>query len=194
MNFIGSKVIETERLSLRPTVESDLKKLWEILCISEVNRYYLTSKMSLDWEEEKKWQYKKLATANDLDKFQWSIILKENNECIGQISVHEASMEDCTITDSSIRGIGWFIHPNYQRQGLATECAKSILKYMFEDVNISEIRTGAAIKNPASWKLMEKLGFQRTNKTYQIQYTFLKEPEELYSYVMNKEEYKKINT
>ncbi len=88
--------------------------------------------MSLDWEEEKNWRYKKLATANDLDKFQWSIVLKENAECIGQISVHAASMEDDTIPDSSIRGIGWFIHPDYQRKGYATECAKETLKYMFD--------------------------------------------------------------
>ena len=44
MNFIGSKVIETERLLLRPTQETDLKTLWEILCILDVNKYYLTKK------------------------------------------------------------------------------------------------------------------------------------------------------
>lgn len=191
MNFIGSKEIKTERLLLRPTIESDLKKLWEILCIPEVNRYYLTSKMSFDWEKEKIWQYKKLKRANNPDVFQWSIVLKENGECIGQISVHEANLEDETITDVSIRGIGWFINPKYQQKGLATECAREILKYMFEEVGIHEIKTGAAIKNPASWKLMEKLGFQRRNNNYQVKYAFLEELEELYSYGMTKEEYEK---
>lgn len=193
MKFIGSRVLETERLLLRPTVKSDLKTLWEILCIPNVNRYYLTSKMSLDWEKEKIWQYKKLERANNSDVFQWSIVLKENNECIGQISVHEASLEDSTIRDISIRGIGWFITPKYQRKGLATECASEVLKYMFEEVGIHEIKTGAAIKNPASWKLMEKLGFKRRNNNYQVKYTFLEELEELYSYGMTKEEYKKRN-
>ena len=65
---------------------------------------------------------------------------------------------------------------------------------MFEEVGIHEIKTGAAIKNIASWKLMEKLGFQRRNSNYQMKYTFLEEPEELYSYGMTKEEYKKRNT
>lgn len=193
MKFIGSRVLETERLLLRPTVKSDLKTLWEILCIPNVNRYYLISKMSLDWEKEKIWQYKKLERANNSDVFQWSIVLKENNECIGQISVHEASLEDSTIRDINIRGIGWFITPKYQRKGLATECASEVLKYMFEEVGIHEIKTGAAIKNPASWKLMEKLGFQRRNNNYQVKYTFLEELEELYSYGMTKEEYKKRN-
>ena len=191
MNFIGSKVMETESLLLRPTQEEDLKTLWEILCIPDVNKYYLTTKMSLDWEEEKVWQYKKLERAHYPDTFQWSIILKENNECIGQISVHEASLEDGKIKDVSIRGIGWFINPKHQRKGLAAECASEILKYMFEEAGIHEIKTGAAIKNIASWKLMEKLGFQRRNHNYQMKYTFLEEPEELYSYGMTREEYKK---
>ena len=48
MNFTGSKKIETDRLLLRPTEEKDLKTLWEILCIPEVNKYYLTSKLNTD--------------------------------------------------------------------------------------------------------------------------------------------------
>lgn len=72
------------------------------------------------------------------DKFLWSIILKNKNECIGQISVHEAHDEDEEITDKSIRGIGWFINPKYQRQGLAYEATSVILEYMFNEVEIEE--------------------------------------------------------
>lgn len=194
MNYIGSKKIATNRLILRATEESDLKPIWEILCIPEVNKYYLTCKLSYDWEQEKEWQYKKLAKVNNPDKFQWSIILKETNECIGQISVHEAHDEDASITDQSIRGIGWFITPKYQQLGLATEAAEAILEYMFNEVNITEIKTGAAIDNPASWKLMEKLGFiKRTNKTHLVKYTFIDTPVEAYSYGITKEEYIKHN-
>lgn len=194
MNYIGSKRITTNRLILRATEESDLKPIWKILCIPEVNKYYLTCKLSYDWEQEKEWQYKKLAKANNPDKFQWSIILKETNECIGQISVHEARDEDATITDQSIRGIGWFITPKYQQLGFATEAAEAILDYMFHEVNISEIKTGAAIDNPASWKLMEKLGFiKRTNKHHLVKYTFIDTPVKAYSYGITKEEYIKHN-
>jgi len=194
MNLLGSKTIETDRLILRATIESDLKLLWKILCIPEVNKYYLTSKLSPNWNEEKKWQYEKLRSANDIDKFQWSIVLKDNNECIGQISVHEAHDEDESINDKNIRGIGWFINPSYQRNGYATEAATAILDYMFNNVKISEIITKAAIDNPASWKLMEKLGFvKRTNELSLIKYTFLDNPVEAYSYEITKEKYDENN-
>ena len=35
-----------------------------------------------------------------------------------------------------------------------------MLDFMFNEVEISEIKTSAAEINPASWKLMEKLGFK----------------------------------
>ena len=58
MNFIGSKKIETDRLILRSTEESDLKTLWEILLDTGVNKYYLTSKINRDWDKEKIFQMK----------------------------------------------------------------------------------------------------------------------------------------
>lgn len=187
MNLIGSKTIKTNRLILRPTEESDLKPLWEILSIEEVNKYYLTCKINKNWEDEIPWQMKKLSHALDNDVFQWSIILKKNNECIGQISVQEKD----NVVDKSIRDIGWFINPKYQRKGYAYETAKAILDYMFNEVNIKEINTGAAINNPASWKLMEKLGFTRiSDKTHIIHYTFGGDVE-AYSYDINKNDYNK---
>lgn len=177
MNFIGTKKLETSRLILRPTEESDLKTLWELLLIPEVNKYYLCCKISTNWEDEIKWQHKKLARANDNDVFQWSIILKETGECIGQISVQEGETDD-----KSIRDIGWFINPSYQRLGLSTEAAECILDYMFNEVKINKIITSAAIINPASWKLMEKLGFVRTDKTKYNKYTFVEGEVKSYIY------------
>lgn len=41
MNLIGSKTIETERLILRSSKMEEQKRLWEILMIPEVNKWYL---------------------------------------------------------------------------------------------------------------------------------------------------------
>ncbi len=186
MKYLGSKQIETERLILRATRENDLKVLWQILCIPEVNKYYLTSKLHPVWEEELPWQMQKLSHANDLDNFCWSIVLKDTNECIGQITAQSKKGYP-----DEIRDMGWFINPLHQRQGYAYEGAKEVIKYMFKEVGISKILTGAAIANPASWKLMEKLGFRRIDgKNYFAKYTFLPEEVELYSYELTKEDFK----
>ncbi len=184
MKFLGSKIIETKRLTLRPTEKQDLKTLWEILCIPEVNKYYLTCKLNFDWEKELPWQIRKLQHAKDEDVFQWSIIKKEDKKCMGQISVQTGSTKDNTIRD-----IGWFIDPSEQRNGYAYEAASDIINYMFKEVEIKAIETGTAVENQASWKLMEKLGFsRRTDKTHITHYTFGGD-KECYSYGITKEEY-----
>lgn len=92
MKYLGSKVLETDRLLLRPTKEEDLKVIWSILCDKKVAEHYLVGKFNYDWEKEKVWQYKKLEKANNEDVFQWSIILKSENKCIGQASCQKVMM------------------------------------------------------------------------------------------------------
>ena len=41
MKLIGIKTIETERLILRSSKMEEQKRLWEILMIPEVNKWYL---------------------------------------------------------------------------------------------------------------------------------------------------------
>ena len=184
MNFIGSKVLETKRLILRPTIEKDLKKIWEILCIPEVNELYLTCKLNFDWDKESTWQLKKLERANDGDVFQWTIVKKDTNECIGQISVQEKG------EIKSVRDIGWFIAPNEQRKGYAFEAAKKVLDYMFNEVEIDAIETGAAIDNYASWRLMQKLGFSKRGDVTHIEHYTFGGDKECYSYGVTSYEYK----
>lgn len=193
MKYIGSKVLESENLILRPTKEEDLKVIWNILCDIDVAKYYLVGKFNYDWELEKKWQYKKLERALNKDVFQWSIILKTNNECIGQVSCQNSYDENGNQNDDTIRDVGWFLDSRYQGMGFGTEAAKLMLDYMFYEVGIKKIETCAAIENPASWKIMEKFGFCKLNKTKMIKYTDQTEETQCYCYEITKEEYVKKN-
>lgn len=182
INYIGSKVLESKNLILRPTQEEDLKVIWKILGNREVSKYYLVGKYNYNWEEEKKWQYKKLSNALNKDVFQWSIVLKSQNKCIGQISCQNSYDENNVLKDDSIRDVGWFLDLEYHRMGFGTEAGRLMLDYMFNEVNISKIETCAAIDNSASWKLMEKLGFTRTNKIKKVKYTMLDDKVDCYCY------------
>ena len=184
MNKINSKDLYTDRLDLRiPTVEEQ-HRLWEILIQEDINQYYfptpdrIFNKNNLakdniedlvkarkifieqlsDWDRQKPFYEKKIETIKNQDnsqKFTWSIFLKNTNTVIGQITCQPKEDEP-----ENIRDVGWYIDPKYQRQGYATEAANAVLDFMFHEVDITEIRTSAAEINPASWKIMEKLGFQ----------------------------------
>jgi len=192
----GSKNIITDRLELRAQTINEQKYLWEILMIPEVNKYYLAVPTKFrenlkDWKIQEKFYTEEIKQANDLNVYKWSIFLKNTETCIGRLSCQERSSEDSNITDSSIRGVGWYIDPKYQHQGYATEAAKAMIDYMFKEVEINKIITGAAIINIASWKIMEKLGFERQLQTDFVQYTYLDNLTEDYRYILTKEMYLK---
>ncbi len=174
MNLIGSKAIETERLILRSSMMEEQKRLWEILMIPEVNKWYLTSgkkhasdKEYWTWENQEKFYKSKVDKSQKPDVFCWSIFLKETKEVIGQVSAQENG-EDITIRD-----VGWFIDPKYQGKGYATEAAKAMIDYMFNEVEINEISSGAVKDNTASCRIFEKLGFTKIGEAdEESPYTF----------------------
>ena len=122
MKLLGSKTLETPRLILHKTEEKDLKPLWEMLKKEEISKYYLVTKINKDWDQEQKWQYKKLERAGNSDAFVWTIELKETKEVIGQISCQEGPKED----HPEIRDLGWFLDTPYQKKGYAFEAALEV--------------------------------------------------------------------
>ena len=180
MNLIGSKTIETERLILRSSTMEEQNKLWEILMNPKINKWYLTSAKSKannkehwTWENQEKFYKSKVEKANNDDVFVWSIFLKSNytisgkEEVIGQISAQESG------NDIEIRDIGWFIDEKYQNNGYASEAARAVIDYMFKEVEISKILSGAVKDNVRSCKIFEKLGFKKICEVEEISpYTF----------------------
>ena len=194
MKFLGSKTLETERLILKAQTMEEQQYLWSVLMLPEVNRYYLTvpkkfAEKLKDWSKQEEYYKADIEHANDSDVFKWSVFLKDSGECIGRVSCHEAKSEGYETDDSSIRGVGWYIDPKYKGNGYGYEAAKAMMDYMFNECEIDEIRTGAAIQNPASWKIMEKFGFEKQNYTKMVEYTYLDEPVEDYQYRLTKEMY-----
>lgn len=184
MNKINSRNLYTDRLELRiPTMEEQYV-LWKILINQDINQYYFPTpdrifvnnnltkdniedlkkarkifmEQLCDWQRQEPFYEKKvqcIQTQDDSQKYTWSIFLKNTNMVIGQITCQPKDNEV-----ENIRDVGWFIDSDYQRQGYATEAAYAVLDFMFNEVEITDIKTSAVVINPGSWKIMEKLGFE----------------------------------
>lgn len=194
MKFLGSKTLETDRLILKAQTMEEQYYLWSVLMNPDVNRYYLNvpkkyAEKLKDWNIQEKYYEENMKHANDLDVFIWSVFLKDTGKCIGRFSCQEAKSDGYEVDDSSIRGVGWYIDPKYKGKGYGYEAAKAMMDYMFNECEIDEIKTGAAIKNPASWMIMEKYGFVRLDKTKMSEYTYVDEPVETYQYYLTKDMY-----
>ena len=180
MNLIGSKTIETERLILKSSKMEEQKRLWEILMIPEVSKWYLVGAKKYAnnpshwiWETQEKFYKSKVEKSKNNDVFVWSIFLKPkytnsgHEEVIGQVSAQESG-EDITIRD-----VGWYMDPGYQGKGYATEAALAMIDYMFNAVEINAISSGAVKDNIASCRIFEKLGFNKIGEiSEESPYTF----------------------
>lgn len=187
MNNLSIENLETKRLILKKPTMDEQFTLWSILKDAKVNRYYFPTpdrifaennlnkdkiddlkkarnifqKYFGDWEKQKSFYENKILSIkyeDNRDKFTWSVFLK-NGQLIGQITLHPKAEYP---ENPEIRGIAWYINPEYQGQGYGTEAAEAVLKFMFEKVNICKIITTVATANKSSIRILEKLGFERT--------------------------------
>lgn len=56
--------------------------------------------------------------------------------------------------------IFYSIDPVYRGRGYATQCAKRLLTYAFEEAGLSDVNGGCYRENKASFRVMEKAGMQ----------------------------------
>lgn len=85
------------------------------------------------------------------DEF-YAIELKSEHKVIGNVYLGKR--------DFNAREIGYVLNENYQHKGYGSEACKAVVEYMFQQ-GVHRIYAECAPQNIASWKLMEKLGFQR---------------------------------
>ncbi len=153
LTHIGSQTIETDRLILRKFMYSDVDamlKYW----IADEKIQSLYSEPTYNTKEEVNALLDKYINAyNNSNYYRWAIILKENNECIGQIAYflvddknHFAEIEYC-------------IGSLFQCRGLATEATKAIIKYGFEHINLHKVQICHKSINIPSKRVIEKCGF-----------------------------------
>lgn len=81
------------------------------------------------------------------ERFVFAIILKEQDELIGEIGLH--------LDKSNNRAeMGYWIGEPFWGKGIATEALAAILKFGFEEVKLNKIYATHYIENPSSGKVL----------------------------------------
>ncbi len=146
--------LRTERLTLRPWAEGDFGAFYEMQRDEEVAR----------WEY---WDPRDEAAARRLfdyrlmsyemgGNFAWiNCAVVAGSEVVGALSLNVRSHEH--------RGgeLGFIVHPRHQGKGYATEAARELLCWAFEEVGFHRVYGRAEPRNVASCRVMEKLGMRK---------------------------------
>ena len=155
MNHLGSLVIETVHLYMRPFVLEDALAMFENWASDPETLNYVTwdahTSSERTRESIKRWieQYLKP------DTYKWAICLKTSpDQVIGDISVVSQDQE------SQSCELGYILGKKFWGQGLMTEALIAVLDFLLNEVGFQEIRATYVSLNPASGKVMEKAGMQ----------------------------------
>ena len=148
-----SKMIETERLILRPFTAEDAADVLEYLVAPAVNCFAC---MKLDSLEEAREAIKNRLN----DEFYLAIVLKESGTVTGEIFGHPegTAPEDETMDTFSPC---WMLNQAYQGKGYAFEAAHAYFDYLFNQKGIRRIYAYTEDNNTSSQRLCEKLGMRR---------------------------------
>jgi ribosomal-protein-alanine N-acetyltransferase len=142
--------IATDRLHLRPFLESDARRLHQILMEEGVLRYFPNpDPPSLD--RVRQFIMKQLEHWEKHGFGRWAVHSKANDELIGWNGLQHLPKTD------EIE-IGFLLSKVYWGKGLATEGGKAGLKYGFETLKLERIVGIVHPENTASQGVLKKLG------------------------------------
>ena len=148
-------MIETERLFLRPFMESDAADVLEYLNKPTVNCF---ASMKLDSLEEAKEEMKRRVGETE---YYFAIVLKETGKVIGEIEAYpERGEPHDTSSPFDTFSPCWMLNEAYQRKGYAYEAAHAFFDYLFRQKGARRIYAYTEDYNLSSQHLCEKLSMR----------------------------------
>ena len=149
-------ILETERLILRPFLESDAEDVFEYLHEPAVNCFAC---LKLDTLDDAKAEMKKRVSETE---YHFAIVLKESGKVIGEIDGYpEPSDSDAPSPSNDTFSPCWILNLNYQGHGYAYEAAYTFFDFLFRKKGARRIYAYTEDYNIQCQRLCEKLGMRQ---------------------------------
>ena len=140
------RTFETERLILRPLTLEDANDVFEWTGDPIVNRY-MPYPVHPNVDATKEW-----ISSIKPENGEFAFALKSNGKVIGSGSVHQE--------EDGRYAIGYNFNRQYWGNGYATEGAKAMIRWAYENLNARDFKACHATANIASGNVLQKCGFQ----------------------------------
>lgn len=149
--------LETERLVLRP-IEGRDREAFAAMNADAAVMTYFAAPMSADESDAAIVRY---AAARARDGFSFfAAESRETGAFAGMIGLQVMRDVVPGLPQPAVE-IGWRLPLAYQGKGLATEGARAVVRFAFEELRLHEVVAITAVANMASRHVMEKLGMKR---------------------------------
>ena len=146
-------LLETERLILRPFRMEDAQNVYECWESDPDVAKYMFWSSHHEIEKTKAWLRFEMEQLYKKDWYRFAIEQKHTNELMGTVLIYyEEEVQSWEIA--------YNLGKKYWGKGYITEAAQKVLTFAADELKVTEIVGRYAKENPASGKVLKKLGFQ----------------------------------
>jgi RimJ/RimL family protein N-acetyltransferase len=142
----GDCVLETERLMLRRPTLADVKAITRLADDRRIAEN--TRRLPHPYLQDHAIEFVRAIALTRETAF----LIEQNHTPIGMVGV------DWREPDAP--ELGYWLGVDHWGRGLATEAARAVIDFTFEQFDAAHMRSGARVANPASRNVLEKCGFQ----------------------------------
>ena len=151
-------MVESERLTMRELSMDDLPCLQDILASPKVMEFWpapLTRDEAIAWIEKQQMRYVRDGCGY------WLLSLRESGQPVGQ-----AGLILCDIHEDLEPGVGYILDDAHWHKGYATEAARAILDYAFNQRDDAHVIAPIRPNNTPSARVAQRLGMTIRERTF----------------------------
>ncbi len=141
--------LTTERLTIRRFRPEDADDLFEYLSDPQIYRFEPGEPIDRGQAAQRAVD---MAESPDF----WAVELPGTGKVIGQLYLKQIEPDEHLTCE-----LGYILSPAYQRQGFGSEAAGALAQHALNTGGMHRVVAHCNPENTASWKLLEKIGFQR---------------------------------
>jgi ribosomal-protein-alanine N-acetyltransferase len=171
--------IEPERLTLRKPCMDDAPAIFLAYAQDAEVTSYMTWRPHKNVEETYRIVELMLKLWDEGEAYSYVITLKDSNSLIGMIAMHPEGFKVA---------IGYVLAQQYWNKGYTTEAALAVTNWLLKQPDIYRVFATCDVENPASARVMEKVGMQCEGilRRYIVHPNVSDEPRDSYIYAIVK--------
>lgn len=157
---LNGKIIETERLVLRPFKWDDLDDFFGYASIDGVGEM-------AGWPHHENKDKSKDILAHFIDEDKtFALVLKETGRVVGSLGVEFYGAEDKLTEFDGYKGreIGYVLAKDQWGKGLMAEAVSAVINHLFDEIDLDFLTCGYYDFNNQSKRVQEKCGFKPYRK------------------------------
>jgi len=148
-HFEDSPHLYTERLEIRLFRPSDWPDFYEYMSLPEI--YEFEPGEVINTEDAQV-----LCLERSKGRDFWAVVDKEEKKLLGHFYTGQSGRPEFHNLE-----LGYIFNPRYQKKAYASEAGRRLLEYLFTQTTVRKIVAHCDPLNPASWRLLERLGLRR---------------------------------